>query len=94
MHSALSESTTELRRALRSQGSAGPQDSSLLVGATNVISPRKPCHKTIHTEETLEDDRPSAALLVGTATLLTLNLALAVVVLLDVADYITAVWGH
>lgn len=94
MQSALPDPTTKLRRAPRSQRLLGFPGNSLLTVATNVIPKRKPCHKTIHTEQTLEDDRPSAALLVGTTALLTLNLAFAVVVLLDVANYITAVWGH
>lgn len=94
MQSALPDPTTKLRRTRRSQGLMGFPGNSLVTGATNVIPKRKPCQKSIHTEETLEDDRPSAALLVGTTALLTLNLAFAVVVLLDVANYITAIWGH
>jgi hypothetical protein len=42
----------------------------------------------------LEDDRPSAALLVGTVALLALNLALVAVVVLDVVEYIGVIWGH
>lgn len=94
MQSVLSDRATEVCNVPRSQELVNTQGNFLLIGATEVIPPRKHCHKTIHTQEMLEDDRPSAALLAGTAALLALNLALAVVVLLDVTEYITAVWGR
>lgn len=94
MPSAMLDQTKNARSALRSQRPVGSQRHHLLMGVEKAIREREPCHKTIHTEEMLEDDRPSAALLVGTVALLALNLALAAVVVLDVVEYIGVIWGH
>jgi hypothetical protein len=92
MQSALPDGATQFGRAPKSQERR--QRNLLLIRSTKATPPGEICDKTIHTGEMLEDDRPSAALLVGTAVLLAVNLALVVVVLVDVAEYITAVWGH
>ncbi len=91
MLTALPGGAAQFGRAPKSQER---QKNILLIRSTKATPPGEVCDKTIHTGEMLEDDRPSAALLVGTAVLLAVVLVVVVVVLVDVAEYVTAVWGH
>jgi hypothetical protein len=94
MHSRIMSSTTNTCRVLTGRKAADLQEAFLLRFAANTVTDEKPCHKAIHMKDVLEDDRPTAALLVGSAALLTFNLALAVIVVIDVVQYLAAVWGR
>lgn len=56
------------------------------------VTQGKATQERVHIEEVLKDDTGSTALLLGTAVLVAFVCALAVIVVIDVAQYVVAVW--